>query len=215
LLRAHPRSLLPARERDRGLRRRARMRLMVDRRLIYHFDVVTMLLMLTIIAIGTASVYSASWDPHSARASTFAWRQAMWATIGTCATIAMVCFDYRKLERWAYVAYAGGLALLLAVPLFGTVTNGSRRWIDLGAFSVQPSEMMKLALIIVLARYFHRKMRPEGLRLRDLVVPVLLSLPPVLLILAQPDLGTAGVFCFVIASMVVLAGPSPRTWAII
>jgi rod shape determining protein RodA len=191
------------------------MRLMFDRRLIYHFDIVLMVIMLCIIALGTVSVYSASFDPTSARASSFAWRQAMWGGLGVIAALAMVTFDYRKLERYAYVAYAGGLAMLIAVPLVGSVSNGSRRWLDLGPFSVQPSEMMKLALIIVLARYFHRKMRPEGLRLRELVLPVLLTLPPVGLILMQPDLGTAGVFCFVAASMVVLAGPSARTYGII
>ncbi len=191
------------------------MRLMVDRRLIYHFDVLTMLIVLAIVGLGTASVYSASFDPSSARASTFAWRQAMWAVLGVIACLVMVSFDYRKLERYAYLAYAGGLAMLIAVPLIGTVSNGSRRWLDFGFFSVQPSEMMKLALIIVLARYFHRKMRPEGLRLRDLIVPALLTLAPVALILAQPDLGTAGVFCFVAASMVFLAGPSTRTCGVL
>lgn len=191
------------------------MRLMFDRRLIYHFDLVLMLLMVGIIALGTVSVYSADFDPASSRASIFAARQAMWATMGILAALAMVSFDYRKLERYAYVAYALGLSLLIAVPLIGSTSNGSRRWLDFGVFSVQPSEMMKLALIVVLARYFHRTMRPEGLRLRDLVVPALLSLPPVALILVQPDLGTAGVFCFVVASMVVLAGPSPRTYGIL
>ena len=191
------------------------MRLMFDRRLVYHFDFVLMLLMLAIVGVGTVSVYSADYDPASSRGAIFAARQAMWATFGVIGALVMVSFDYRKLERYAYVAYAGGLALLLAVPVVGSTTNGSKRWLDFGVFSLQPSEMMKLALIIVLARYFHRTMRPEGLRLRDLVVPALLSLPPVLLILAQPDLGTAGVFCFVIASMVVLAGPSPKTWGII
>ena len=191
------------------------MRLMFDRRLIYHFDLVLMLLTLTIIGLGAVSVYSADFDPTTGRTSTFAARQAMWATFGVLAALAMVAFDYRKLERYAYVAYGLGLSLLVAVPIIGSTTNGSKRWLDFGVFSVQPSEMMKLALIVVLARYFHRTMRPEGLRLRDLVVPVLLSLPPVALILAQPDLGTAGVFCFVIGSMVVLAGPSTRTWGIL
>jgi len=191
------------------------MRLMFDRRLIYHFDVILMLLMLSIIALGTVSVYSASFDPASTRGSSFAWRQAMWGGFGVIAALGMVTFDYRKLERYAYVAYVAGLAMLVAVPLVGSMTNGSRRWLDFGPFSLQPSEMMKLALIVVLARYFHRKMRPEGLRLRELAIPVLLTLPPVGLILAQPDLGTAGVFCFVAASMVVLAGPSTRTYGII
>ena len=140
------------------------MRLQFDRRLIYHFDGVLMLLMLAIIGLGTVSVYSADFDPNSSRASIFAARQAMWATMGVLAALAMVSFDYRKLERYAYVAYGLGLSLLLAVPIVGTSSNGSKRWIGFGAFSVQPSEMMKLALIVVLARYFHRSMRPEGLR---------------------------------------------------
>lgn len=191
------------------------MRLMFDRRLVYHFDFVLMLLMLTIVGMGTVSVYSADYDPASSRGAIFAGRQAMWAAFGVIGALVMVAFDYRKLERYAYLAYTAGLALLLAVPVIGSTSNGSKRWLDFGFFSLQPSEMMKLALIVVLARYFHRTMRPEGLRLRDLAVPALLSLPPIALILAQPDLGTAGVFCFVVASMVVLAGPSPKTWAIL
>src|SRR5512139_1369456 len=112
------------------------MRLMFDRRLVYHFDLVLMLLMLGVIALGTVSVYSADFDPASSRASIFAARQAMWATMGVLAALAMVSFDYRKLERYAYVAYALGLALLLAVPLIGSTSNGSKRWIGFGAFSV-------------------------------------------------------------------------------
>jgi rod shape determining protein RodA len=187
------------------------MRLMFDRRLVYHFDVFLLLTVLGIIALGTLTVYSATYTPSAPYAHPLAWRQLAWAAGGVVAALAMVTFDYRTLERYAYVAYALGLCLLLAVPLVGSVGNGSRRWIGIGPLTIQPSEMMKLALIISLARYFHRKTRTDGLRLLDLVVPVLLTLPPLALILAQPDLGTAGVFCFVLLSMVLMAGMNQRT----
>ena len=84
-----------------------------------------------------------------------------------------------------------------------------------GPIGLQPSETMKLALIVLLARLFHHRTRPGGLRLRDLAVPTAVTLVPVLLILAQPDLGTAGILIFVFASMLLLAGPSPGTLGIL
>jgi rod shape determining protein RodA len=187
------------------------VRLMVDRRLLVHFDVLLLLFMLAIVGVGSATVYSATFDPTHPDAHAYAWRQLMWGGAGVFAAVLTACFDYRKLERYAYLLYAAGLCLLIAVPLIGSVGNGSRRWIGVGAFSVQPSEMMKLALIVALARYFHGQTRPGGLKLRDLLIPLALTLPPVALILAQPDLGTAGVFLFVFVSMVLLAGLGTRT----
>jgi rod shape determining protein RodA len=184
---------------------------MVDRRLLYNFDAFLLLVALSIVTVGTVTVYSATFDPAHPGVHAFAWRQAMWGIAGLIAAILMSTFDYRRLERWAWVAYAGGLCLLIAVPVIGSIGGGSRRWISLGGVSVQPSEMMKLAYILVLARYFHGHAPAEGLRLRDLILPVLLTLPPVALILEQPDLGTAGVFVCVFASMVLLAGLSRRT----
>lgn len=184
---------------------------MVDRRLLYNFDGFLLLTAVVIVAMGAVTVYSATFDPAQPGVHTYAWRQAMWGIAGLIAALAAASFDYRKLERWAYVVYAGCLCLLVAVPLVGSVGGGSRRWIGLGALSIQPSEMMKLALIATLARYFHGRSRPGGLKLRDLIVPAALTLPPVLLILAQPDLGTAIVFLFVLASLALLAGPSART----
>ena len=190
-------------------------RLMFDRRLVYHFDGLLLLTVLAIAALGTTTVYSATYTASAPYSHPIAWRQVAWATAGVIAALAMVTFDYRKLERWAYVFYAAGLCLLLAVPIIGTVGNGSRRWIGVGSFSIQPSEMMKLAYILAMARYFHRKVRPDGLRLLDLAVPLALTLPPMALIVAQPDLGTAGVFGFVFVSMVLLAGLNTRTLGLI
>jgi len=83
------------------------------------------------------------------------------------------------------------------VALFGKVTMGARRWISLGFFNLQPSEVMKIVIIIVLACYFSHRSYPQGCTLRDLIVPFLLMGVPFTLILRQPDLGTAMLVLFI------------------
>ncbi len=95
----------------------------------------------------------------------------------------------QALMRLAVPAYAVGLALLVAVALFGEVRNGARRWLNLGFTTLQPSEIMKIAVPLVLAWYFHR--HQEGIRLRDYAVAAILLALPVGLVVRQPDLGTA------------------------
>ena len=95
----------------------------------------------------------------------------------------------QTLMRFAVPAYLLGLLLLLAVALFGDVRNGARRWLPLGFGSIQPSELMKVAMPLMLAWYFHKN--ETALRLRDFLVAGLLLALPTLLIARQPDLGTA------------------------
>src|SRR5205814_7899144 len=92
--------------------------------------------------------------------------------------------------RFAIPAYVIGVALLMAVAAFGDTVNGARRWLHVGVTRFQPSEMMKLALPLMLAWYFHK--HETTLRWRDYFVAGLLLLVPLGLILRQPDLGTAG-----------------------
>jgi rod shape determining protein RodA len=191
------------------------MPLMVDRRLIARFDVILLFTMMTIVALGVVTVYSATYTPGSDSLSRYASRQAIWGLVGMVAALVMVGFDYRRLERWAPAIYGLGIVLLVAVPLVGSAGGGSRRWLSFGPMNLQPSETMKLALVILLARYFHHNSRPGGLKLRDYAIPALYTLVPVVLILTQPDLGTASLFVFLFATMALLAGPSPRTMAIV
>ena len=95
----------------------------------------------------------------------------------------------QTLMRFAFPAYALGLALLIGVALFGDVVNGARRWLNLGVTRMQPSEIMKIAMPLMLAWYFHK--HETALRLREYFVASLLLLVPVMLIARQPDLGTA------------------------
>ncbi|QJR13061.1 Peptidoglycan glycosyltransferase MrdB [Usitatibacter rugosus] len=95
----------------------------------------------------------------------------------------------QTLMRLAVPVYVVGMALLVGVAVFGDVRNGARRWLNLGFGSVQPSEIMKIAVPLVLAWYFHR--HEEGLRIRDYAVATIILALPVGLIARQPDLGTA------------------------
>ena len=116
----------------------------------------------------------------------------------------------QALMRLALPAYCAGLVLLVAVALFGEVRNGARRWLHLGFTTIQPSEIMKIAVPLALAWFFHR--REEGLRLRDYAIAAILLALPVGLIVRQPDLGTA---LLIFASgffVIFLAG---RSWKVI
>ena len=95
----------------------------------------------------------------------------------------------QKLMRLAVPAYVIGLLLLIGVALAGDVVNGARRWLNLGFTRIQPSEIMKIAVPMMLAWYFH--LNEETLRLRDYAVAAVLLIVPILLIARQPDLGTA------------------------
>jgi rod shape determining protein RodA len=137
------------------------------------------------IALGLAVVYSASGGGSVERA----FGQGRNLAIAVVALWLFAHVHPQLLMRLALPAYVAGLALLIGVALFGEVRNGARRWLSLGVTTVQPSEVMKIAVPLVLAWYFHR--REEGLRVRDFAIAGLILGLPVALIVRQPDLGTA------------------------
>ncbi len=116
----------------------------------------------------------------------------------------------QTLKRFAVPLYLAGLALLIGVALFGDVVNGARRWLHIGVTRIQPSELMKIALPLMLAWYFEK--HEASLRLRDFAVAAMLIGLPMLLIARQPDLGTALLIAAAGAYVLYLAGLS---WKII
>jgi len=137
------------------------------------------------IALGLTVVYSASGGSSMDRAVAQGRNLAL-------ALMALWIFAHvhpQMLMRLALPAYVAGLALLIGVAVFGDVRNGARRWLNIGVTTIQPSEVMKIAVPLVLAWYFHR--REEGTRLRDFVIAAIVLAIPVGLIARQPDLGTA------------------------
>lgn len=184
---------------------------MIDKRLAQHIDVLLLLLVTTIIAMGVTTVYSATYAQAQNQVSPLVWRQALWACTGAVLMLALLLLDYRKLERYAYVIYLGLLALLVLVPVLGFLGGGSRRWIRIGFFALQPSELAKIGLIIVLARFFHRDAARESYGAKDLLLPAVLCAVPAALTLVQPDLGSAAVMGFIFVSIVLIAGLRLRT----
>jgi rod shape determining protein RodA len=162
---------------------------------------------LLLVAVAIASL--GAWNLASASRSAPAplWRsQLMWMGVGLLTCFAAMAFDYRYLLRLAYPAYGLVMVLLVAVFARGHAAMGARRWLDLGPAHLQPSELMKIAVVLVLARFFHEDQRlGDGYRLRDLWLPALLVLPPVALVMKQPDLGTSMVIAAIAGSMVVFA----------
>jgi rod shape determining protein RodA len=131
------------------------------------------------IALGLTVVYSASGGSSMDRA----------VAQGRNLALIFAHVHPQMLMRLALPAYVAGLALLIGVAVFGDVRNGARRWLNIGVTTIQPSEVMKIAVPLVLAWYFHR--REEGTRLRDFVIAAIVLAIPVGLIARQPDLGTA------------------------
>lgn len=188
-----------------------------DRRLAYHFDWLLVLLTLAIASVGLVTIYSATVavEHGSFTTNPLVIRQAFYAGVGLVGMLAAVFFDYRRLERYAYFIYALALVLLVLVPVMGSVGGGARRWINLGVVSVQPSEMIKIGLVIALARYFHRARATGDLRLRDVVPAFVMLAIPAGLILAQPDLGTVGVVTIVFFSVLFFAGLRMRSFLLL
>jgi rod shape determining protein RodA len=126
--------------------------------------------------------------------------------VGLLLMFAVAILDLRFWLRYAYLFYFFAFTLLVFVEIEGQIGMGAQRWIDLGLFQIQPSEIMKIALVLALARYFHRLDFDAIGRPLPLLVPITLVLTPAALVLLQPDLGTAGMLLLIGAAMFFLAG---------
>ncbi len=135
-------------------------------------------------------------------------RQMIRFAIGLGILVVVAIVDIRIWMTLAYPAYALALLLLVCVELFGTVGMGAQRWIEFGVFRLQPSELMKITLVLALARYFHGITLEQVSRPLYLLAPLLLITMPVILVLRQPDLGTSLLLAIGGFSLIFLAGIS-------
>jgi len=136
----------------------------------------------------------------------------LWFCIGLLAMVAAFLFNYKMLDRWAQPIYFGCILLLIAVLFFGRYIGGSRRWLIIGPLSFQPSELVKIAVILSLAHYYSKDAKTRGFTLRELIRPLLFILLPVILIGMQPDLGTAGLLVLIAASITVFVKIERRSF---
>ncbi len=137
--------------------------------------------------------------------------QLMWFGIGMILTGLLLLVHYSLFSRVAYVLYFANLLLLVAVLVAGKSTLGARRWIGFGALRIQPSEFMKLSMVICLAKYFETDRIIGGYGIKELIPPTLLVMVPAMLIMLQPDLGTAMIIMLVFASMMLFIRIRPKT----
>lgn len=177
-----------------------------DRRLILNFDWTLFALVMLLSGIGLLNIYSAGFSLTDLQRAPFYVKQIQWILIGVLGMAVAFCIDYRFLLRHAYLFYGISLILLLVVFMTGYATRGSQRWIAIGGFTFQPSELVKLTVILALAQYFDRQRQGSAYQLRTLVMPFMMVMIPFLLILKQPDLGTGLIVFILFLSIVLFVG---------
>jgi rod shape determining protein RodA len=169
-----------------------------------HWTIIVLLA--AVASIGFAMLYSVSdgsFEPYASR-------QIIRFCIGICILLTIGVIDIRFWLRSAYPIYFVALVLITAVDMVGIVGGGSQRWLNLGVFQLQPSEIMKVGIVLALARYYHGRTLEETQSYRSLIMPFILIGVPAALILKQPDLGTAILICVTGAAIMFLAGVKMR-----
>ena len=184
---------------------------MFERRLYYHIDWALVGAVLALCTLGVVMIYSTTYDPTRGTSRMYA-TQLYAIVLGLGAAVFMLTIDYRAFTDKSHLIYIGICLLLLYVLLFGMVQMGARRWIPLRVFNLQPSEFAKVAVALVLAKFFGEN-RGEPTP-TDLAVGVGLTLLPLALIAKEPDLGTAVTLLPVFLAVAYLAGMRMRVLGI-
>ena len=182
---------------------------MFERRFYLHLDWGLLIAVMTLGVIGLAQIYSASGGWTDVVET-----QVYGIMLGLVVLVLCLSVDYRSLADKSHLIYIAVIGLLVYVLLFGAVRGGSRRWIDLGAFNLQPSEFAKAALALVLAKFFGESRRGGATRV-DLLVAAALTAVPLLIIAQQPDLGTAVTLIPVAFAVAYVAGMPKRVLGVL
>ncbi len=181
---------------------------MIDRRLLKEFDWLTLLLSVLLASFGALGIYSAT-RTHSGPSPLF-YDHLLRLGIGYAALFTVLLVDYRTIVRHAYLLYAGCFFMLTAVEIVGLVGMGAQRWLAVGGFRMQPSEFLKVALVLFFARYLGGIKKNPPLGLRDVMTTIVAAAVPFILILKQPDLGTAMIVAGICVIVLFAAGLDMR-----
>ncbi|MBP7585416.1 MAG: rod shape-determining protein RodA [Spirochaetes bacterium] len=178
---------------------------MMGRNEIYKIDFVLVAAVILVVFLGILTIYSAGFDPIDKVNNGLYKKQLVWFIAGFIFMIIATFINYKFLGDYSLYVYGFFLFMLIVTAIFGTPIRNTRAWLNFGIFSIQPSEFMKLGLVVILSKYL--EMRERDIRnLRELVIPALLTLVPVLIILMQPDFGTAAVFIPILFTMLFVGG---------
>lgn len=173
------------------------------------FSYVMFILLLA--SIGIVMLYSAAngnWSP-------WALNQLMRFSLGFVIMMVFALTDIRIFMRYAYLFYFATLVLLIIVEITGHIGMGAQRWINLGFIKLQPSELMKIALVLALARYFHGTSLQAIESVKGILLPLGMVLFPALLVMTQPDLGTALMLIFTAGAIFFIVGVQIWKFAVI
>ncbi|HTG00186.1 MAG TPA: rod shape-determining protein RodA [Nitrospirota bacterium] len=161
-------------------------------------------LIFAIACIGLASVYSAT---YTSRGPSFLfYKQLVMTCVGFLIMFFLIIPDYHSVSRYAYVFGVLSFILLVLVMIMGRTGMGAQRWLAIGPVAFQPSELAKLSLTLALARYFAEDPKRGNYEMKDLAIPGLMVIVPTVLVLKQPDLGTALMLVLTSSLIVILAG---------
>lgn len=177
-----------------------------ERTLFKKLDLNFILVIFGLNIIGLINLYSATHGPNSKDVEPLFISQIMWLCIGWGVFFVTTMIDYIIVMRVALAVYFLNLSAILYTTFFGKVALGAQRWIDLGFFRYQPSETMKLALIMLLAKILvNRNSQGPGMGFKEMFMPVVVLLVPFVFIVEQPDLGTAMMIAAIGGSMMIFA----------
>ncbi|MFQ5454842.1 MAG: rod shape-determining protein RodA [Nitrospirota bacterium] len=179
---------------------------MIDRQIITQFDWKILLLIVIISIIGITTIYSVTYYKTGEGQTPIYIKQIYWIIIGFVVFLFMMSIDYHELARYSYIYYIIFLILLILVLFIGKTGGGAKRWLSLGFISFQPSEFAKIVLIFVFSKYFSENKRRDGLNLSQLILPIFILSLFIILILKEPDLGTALSMIFIFISLLFVVG---------
>jgi rod shape determining protein RodA len=163
----------------------------IDKRKLYHLDWYLILNGLAILFIGMINLISASRSIEGGPSNLLVKQMAAFV-VGLCVIFLILSYDYRLIAGYSKYFYLVILFLIVVVIILGTIAGGAKRWITFASVNLQPSELMKPVIVLFLANMLNqRKKESEPLGLKDIILPLVYVLVPCVLILKQPDLGTA------------------------
>lgn len=174
-------------------------------RSITNFDFFLFFSVVLLSVISVSFIYSSGINSEGILVSTEYIKQILWASIGICLMIATIFIDFRRIADRTFLMFAFSLLLLIYTRLMGRYVNGAKSWLGIGGLGIQPSEFTKLVYILYLAYYLDRSYKIES-EFKRFIKSSTIMMAPMLLILAQPDLGTASVYFPVFLAMAFMAG---------
>lgn len=187
----------------------------IDRRKLYHLDWYLIINGLALFAIGMVNLFSATSSLQSGSYNFFI-KQLIAFIAGLVLVAVILSVDYRIIARHSKWFYIGTLVFIIVVIFVGMAAGGARRWISIFGISFQPSEFIKPVLVVFIAQMLYEKKRAQSLlSLKDIAIPIGLTLLPLVLIMLQPDLGTAVIILIACLAILWFVGMRKSTYAVL